>query len=163
MKNTKGKSVSVELETIRKRSGGILRPADVVAFASDPKTALHARFEWDDTKAAHLYRLEQARAIIRCSVKVMHDDNPPIRAYVSLVDDRQNGESYRGIGDVMADAGLRETLLSQALREAQSWRQRYEHLRELAPIFDAIDRATEKPRAKRPRRQRGRKHAVAAT
>jgi len=33
---------------------------NVVRFASNSKTELHKCFEWDDTKAAAKYRLEQA-------------------------------------------------------------------------------------------------------
>lgn len=128
-----------ELELIRKRHGGFLRPADVVEFARDPATALHTRFEWDDSKAADQYRLEQARLIIRCTVRLIHPDSPPVHAYVSLHDDRRAGDSYRSIVDVLADPRLREQLLAQALREAESWRMRYERLSELQPIARAIN------------------------
>lgn len=37
----------------------------IVAFAEDnPESELHKCFEWDDLKAAHLFRLEQAKLII---------------------------------------------------------------------------------------------------
>ena len=131
-------AVTQELEIIRKQHRGILRPADVVAFARDPQTALHAEFEWDDSKAAVQYRLEQARQIIRCAVRVVSEDSPPIRAYVSLHNDRRTGDSYRNLLDVMSEPGLRRQLLAQAMREAESWRVRYERLTELKPIVRAI-------------------------
>lgn len=131
-------AVAQELELIRKRHRGILRPADVVAFARDPQTALHAEFEWDDSKAAEQYRLEQARQIIRCVVRIVEEHTPPVRAYVSLQSDRRAGDSYRDVGDVLSDPGLRRQLLAQALREAESWRLRYERLNELTPILRAI-------------------------
>jgi len=131
-------AVTQELEIIRKQHHGILRPADVVAFARDPQTALHAEFEWDDSKAAVQYRLEQARQIIRCAVRVVSEDSPPIRAYVSLQNDRRAGDSYRNLLDVMSEPGLRRQLLAQAMREAESWRVRYERLTELKPIVRAI-------------------------
>jgi hypothetical protein len=134
-------AVAQELELVRKRHGGILRPADVVAFARDPQTALHAEFEWDDSKAAEQYRLEQARQIIRCAVHVVDEDSPPVRAYVSLQNDRTAGNSYRSLHDVLNEPRLREQLLAQALREAESWRLRYERLAELKPICRAIIQA----------------------
>lgn len=134
-------AVAQELELVRKRHGGILRPADVVAFARDPQTALHAEFEWDDNKAAEQYRLEQARQIIRCAVRVVDEDSPPVRTYVSLYSDRRAGDSYRSLEDTLGDPQLRQQLLAQALREAESWRLRYERLAELKPICRAIIQA----------------------
>ena len=149
-------TVNVELERVRKRHRGILRPADVVAFAEDASTALHARFTWDDAVAAHERRLEQARHIIRCSVVVLRDDQPPIRAYVSLQDDRGE-DSYRSLIDVVSDKGMRATLLAQALAEADSWRARYERFAELRPIRDAIARVSKKAKAKTKAKKRKQK------
>jgi len=139
-------TVIQELESIRKRHDGFLRPADVVAFARNPKTSLHERFEWDDGKAAEKYRLEQARHLIRFTVRVISDDAPPIPFYVSLKDDRDNGDSYRALADVMDDPSLRTKLLGQALREAEAWRVRYERLAELRPIAQAIKRVKKSQR-----------------
>ncbi len=130
-----------ELETVRKKNGGILRPAEVVSFARDPETALHKRFEWDDTEAAIEYRLEQARHIIRVTVCLVGDNPDPIHAYVSLISDRKGSDSYRSIEEVMRSPKLREELVAQALREANSWRSRYERFSELAPIVKEIKRA----------------------
>jgi len=146
---TTAKAILHELELIRKRHRGILRPADVVKFARDPKTALHKQFEWDDSRAAEQYRLEQARHIIRCAVRVVVDDKPPIRAYVSLVSDRQVGDSYRDIIEVMCTPTLRERLLKQALNEADSWRLRYEQFVELQAICREIVKARQKHATRR--------------
>lgn len=53
-----------ELEDVN----GLLLPERVVEAAKDPNDVLHAEFEWDDAKAAHAHRIEQARELIR-SVK----------------------------------------------------------------------------------------------
>lgn len=111
---------------------------NVVSFARSPRTALHQEFEWDNDKAANGYRLEQARRIIRFTVHTVKENVPPVRVYVSLTSDRQEGDSYRSLVEVMADTELREQLLAQALREAESWRARYERLVELTPILQAI-------------------------
>lgn len=57
-------AVEQELERLR-GPDGILRLEDVVAAAADESSPLHSHFEWDNTKAAHRYRLSQARALIR--------------------------------------------------------------------------------------------------
>jgi hypothetical protein len=131
-----------ELEEIRRRHHGLLRPEDVLAFARNPKTALHRRFQWDDSKAAHQYRLWQARELIECHVVVLEAKTDPIRAYVSLRDDRRNrGGGYRHVVDVMTDASMRKRFLAEALDEAERWRARYAQLQELAPIFQEIAKA----------------------
>ena len=130
-----------ELEEIRRRHHGLLRPPDVVAFARDPKSALHGRFQWDDSKAAHQYRLWQARELIECHVVVLKADTDPIRAYVSLRDERRNRGGYRHVVDVMTDASMRKRFLAEALDEAERWQARYARLQELAPIFNEIAKA----------------------
>lgn len=48
---------------------GRITPELVLSEAVKPTSPLHDHFEWDDTKAAHRWRLVQARELIR-SVKV---------------------------------------------------------------------------------------------
>lgn len=43
---------------------GPVTPSRLVAEAADPEHPLHDRFEWDDSAAAHQYRLNQARHVI---------------------------------------------------------------------------------------------------
>lgn len=137
-----------ELEFIRSRSAdGILQAEDVVEFARDERTALHAEFEWDDSVAAHQHRLEQARKIIRLTVTVI--DSPAgqqtVRMYASCDSDRvQPGGGYRSLVDVMSNDDLRDQLLHAALRDLRTVRRKYQQLRELNPIFRAIDRVARK-------------------
>lgn len=56
---------------------GAMTPERVVKAAESPDSPLHAWFEWDDTKAASAYRIEQARALIRSvEVTVIIEDRP---------------------------------------------------------------------------------------
>lgn len=52
------------------RPGRRITAEKVVEAARDPKHPLHRDFDWDDSRAAHHYRLDQARAII-ASVRVV--------------------------------------------------------------------------------------------
>jgi hypothetical protein len=143
---THKEQVKAELELIRIQSGGVLQAEDVVAYAKDPDTALHQEFEWDDNAAAHQFRLEQARRVIRLSITVVRnvDEERPVPMYVSLIPDRaKTGGGYRPFVDVMTDDDHRAQLLKQALGEFNRVRRKYEHLVELAPIFAAIDRVEE--------------------
>lgn len=131
------------LEKIREERG-ILTPKEVVEVATPEDHPLHKYFIWDDTEAARRFRLEQARSLLRVAVTVIGKDEKPIRAYVSLVDDRQrttNGDSeYRCTIDVLNDDALRKQLLKQAFAEFEGYREKYEQLSELAPLFKTAKR-----------------------
>src|SRR5687768_1372899 len=60
---------------------------DVVAEASGMKSPLRPYFEWDNTAAAHKYRLEQARTLIRAIVigaRPEAREEPSLRAFVPI-------------------------------------------------------------------------------
>jgi len=155
-------SIQNELELLRKQHDGLIRPTDVVDFARDPKTALHERFTWDDGKAATEYRLWQAREIIRVSVTFMPSIEKEYRTYVSLLDDRQReGGGYRSVVSVLKNPARRETMLSEALAELDGFRQRYAMLKELAPVFAAIDRVKTPRKAAQNRRVARRRKSLA--
>lgn len=129
-----------ELEEVRRRHGGVLKASDVVHFASNPKTALHAKFTWDNDIAGAKYRLWQARQLIRVSVVMLEQATVETRAFVSLYADRNNaGGGYRAMVDVLSDAEKRDQLLGQALSELKSWQAKYRELKALAPVFSAIE------------------------
>lgn len=129
-------TVRNELQSLAK--DGLLRAEDVVEFARDPSTALHSRFEWDDAKASHEFRLIQARRLI-VSVRIMPaNDKPSIQAFVSLKADRlEPGGGYRETIAVLSDDELRDQLLQQAWSDFKYFESKYHALEELAPIFKA--------------------------
>jgi hypothetical protein len=91
----------------------------VVAEAVDPNSPLHKTFEWDDSVAAHEYRLEQARSLIRrIHINV---DETPVREYLFV---RSTG-SYQHVADVMSTRSYREELLARFEREAASFEARW--------------------------------------
>ena len=72
---------------------GHVASEDLVKAAADPDHPAHSEFEWDDTEAGRLYRLEQAAAIIR-RVKIEVEVNEiKVKAvrYVSIPDDDKRG------------------------------------------------------------------------
>lgn len=140
MARAKFRSHTDELDAIAVRNGGVLRPEDVVSFAADPGTHLHRRFQWDDSEAARLYRLEQARGVIRAHVTMVRsgDDEVPVRAWVALTPDR-GVDSYRRTSDVLAAEDWRRQMLADAKSELVAFKRKYTLLRELAAVFAAID------------------------
>jgi len=134
-----------ELEKIRKAHNGVLEAGHVVEAASEPSHPLHDAFEWDDTQAAHQYRVWQARQMIR--VIVIFDDTEdeePTRAYVSLNEDRTGGGGYRATVEVMSNAKLRNQLLAEAIQEMEVFQEKYQRLTGLAEIFAAMRSAKRK-------------------
>lgn len=155
------RAIRAELESIEKRHKGKLRACDVVEFARDESTALHGCFQWDDTAAAHQYRLWQARKVIAVHVDVIHADARPFRVWVSPSSDRKKqGGGYRNTGKVLSDAEQRAELIADALRELRHFREKFRTIKqELAPIFEAIEdvvaEAAKPKRASRPRGKAG--------
>lgn len=143
IRSLKAQAVGEELETIRNRHRGKLRQVDVVEAARDKKSPLHKYFDWDDSAAAAKWRLEQAGSLIR-SIEVVvvttAGRNRDLKAFVSVR--RQSERSYTSLAHAMSDAELRQQVLADALKELQSWRERYSSLSEFAKIHSAIDRHT---------------------
>ncbi len=127
-----------ELLRLERRDGS-LRPESVVEFAKNPKTALHRRFTWDDTKAAHEHRLWQARQVIRVWVVEIPNSKDVTRAFVSLQTDRNSGAGYRSIVSVVNSEERYAELLRMAVAEARVFQLKFRQLKELAGVFGAID------------------------
>jgi predicted transcriptional regulator len=99
-------------------------------------TPLHNEFEWDDDIAAENYRLHQAGQLIRMlCVKPTTEtkDSTPIRAYIRMED------SYENIGVVVSVKEKRELMLERAKNELRAFKAKYNTLKELKPVFDAIE------------------------
>ncbi len=136
---TKKAVLSEELERIRLTNGGILLAEQVVEAAAPIKSPLHKYFQWDDNEAARQYRIYQARQLINVAVVMLPFTRRAITAYVSLRADRQLPQGgYRALVDVLSNAVQREMLLREALDDLNTWERKYNHLVELAPVFEAI-------------------------
>jgi len=129
-----------ELRKIAKKNRGLVRPEQVVMAAVDEASPLHGQFLWNDEKAAHEYRLWQARELIAAYWVVEPASQAPIRLLLSLTSDRPAKQGYRFSKDVMANPEQRHEWLLMALAELQTWRHTYGALTELKPVFAAIAR-----------------------
>ena len=88
------KAAIAEVKALEDKKGK-LTPEQIVKAAENPKSALHRCFEWDDAKAAHCFRVEQAREIlVRIKIDVEYEDGA-VRV-VSYV--RDPDKSYREQG-----------------------------------------------------------------
>ena len=131
-----------ELERIYSERGDV-SPAAVVDESRPDVAPLHPCFEWDDAAAAEKYRETQARLIIRSIVTVREDGESAVpietRAFVSA----DNSGGYKPISVVVNQPEQLDYLLNRALRELEAFRRKYAALKQLRPVFSAIDSLTQ--------------------
>lgn len=134
--------VQSELMSIYHRDGA-LNPEAVIGVAKDKKSALHEHFDWDDSEAAHKYRLDQARRLIRVAVMVIPSlSNEPVKQFVSIRALRGSEQgSYIATADLISDEAKYEMAKADALRELERIKYRYNYISELTPVWTAIDKA----------------------
>lgn len=135
-------------EILRIESEKGLTAERLLEEASKKSSPLHDLFEWNNSEAAHLYRLQQARIVIN-EVKVIIEskeyyafenvhiaipnviggsseslDEPPITQRV-----------YKPIVEILNDKDLREQIINSALRQHEYWERQNEKYSELTPII----------------------------
>lgn len=144
------KTERIRKELAQVRGGAtLLKPEDVISWAKQHRSsALHASFEWDDSKAANEHRLVQARHLI--TLYITHETKLPV--YVSLSIDRvRPGGGYRQVADVVKIQDLYQVFLHDALAELTRIREKYSNVKELANIYAAIDKANKRLTVRRKR------------
>ncbi len=134
-----------ELERIRAKNGGELRPSDIVDEATKKRNPLHKGFVWDKDVAARKWQEHTARVLVS-SIVVIREEAPdiPARQYEITVTSEipEHGKRlnvYRTTEEILQDPESRARLLAKAKRDLASWRERYRGLHELAKVFRAID------------------------
>ncbi|MCA9173904.1 MAG: hypothetical protein KDB14_05395 [Planctomycetales bacterium] len=134
-----------ELEKIRANHGGELLPEHVVEAASRKRSPLHEVFDWDDKEAAHQWRLEQARSLIRAVVvyETESETEKPTRAFLSVRVESPTATRnvYKTTADALSNESDRLHVLRVAKGELAAFRAKYRQLTELAKVFEAIDEA----------------------
>jgi hypothetical protein len=115
---------------------GRLSPEEVVEIATPADHPMHDLFEWDDTQAAHNYRVWQAGQMIR-SVKILvtgvTNDEPDefkIREWIPARSIGLGKGYYLPEERVRQDPAARARLLRKMQRDIAAVRRRYEHMDE---------------------------------
>jgi hypothetical protein len=149
----KAQVVGERLMSIYKRENKQLTPEMVLEDAERKNSPLHICFEWDDSEAAHKYRLSQAGDIIR-SVSVKYKTNEDkdvcVRSFVSIRVDENNvltdnffqknaSSFYVSIKDAMTDDILKKYTLDMALKELRSFMEKYRSINELDGLFSYVN------------------------
>lgn len=114
---------------------GTLTPRLLVDIARDPEHPLHHRFEWDDSKAAEKWRLEQAGQLLRVTYAPLPGKPRDMRAFMAVRGDDSPTSEYVPTGEALADEFTRTLLLRQFDREWKAFKRRYSDLREFADLI----------------------------
>lgn len=157
------KAGKAELEKISEKSDGKLIPEIVLEYAKKKTNPLHRYFTWEDSEAARLYRLQQARALISVVVRVVPNTGVSTRVWVAVSSDRrdakkrareaagqepevgaESGTEYHKIDEVLSDEFRRKMLLMDAYADLNNFRKKYLRLTELADLFKEIDKVLAK-------------------
>lgn len=113
---------------------GRLNAQELVNVSRDTNAPLHDLFEWDDKVAAEKYRYVQAQEIIR-SIVVRQVDKPiTTRAFSSI-----SSKQYVSTAKALSKKDTRRILLRNAMNELKAFKNKYQNLKELDVVINAID------------------------
>lgn len=132
------------LEVIAKEDpDGLVQPEKVVEAASNPDSPLHRYFEWDDSEAAHQYRLHQARRLV---VRVIVKDASRKPTRVNVVIRRADGSERRGYVPVERaanDEDMCNQILHDTKRALTAYRTRLSAFEQTQEIVAKLDEVLE--------------------
>lgn len=124
---------------IRAQNGGSITASLVLDDARDERSPLHKYFEWDDSKAAEKWRLEQARKLIQQHYVIVtmpgQEATAPVRAQV-IIEEEDGERGYRSVVAVMKNEEFSDQVLDRAREEMRMWIARYENFTELKGAVD---------------------------
>lgn len=116
---------------------GELTAENLVNVSRPVDAPLHKFFEWNDPKAAELYRNQQARTLIR-SIEVYTDESKT-QARTVFFNIKCMGNTYETVKTIFSVPDKKAALLAQAKKEMMSFRDKYNELNELAKVMAAIE------------------------
>lgn len=134
------KAVGATLNELAATHGGRLTPRIVVDAARPLESPMHGVFEWDDLRAAELYREDQARHVLS-SIRILQRDEGKapstiLHAFVNLTEQVGDDKDrfYVPLARVLSDEDLLNQAVNNALAELRAFEDRY-------ASFDRIARA----------------------
>ena len=125
-----------------------ITPQDYLNWArSNPESASHKHFTWEDTVAAKRWRVHEARNIINSvEIKIIDNrgDEEFVPAFLNIVvrdseDDWTATRVYSPFEVIADDEEKSKQIVERAMRDFMSWRKRYHRFRTLLPLADVYD------------------------
>jgi Cu/Ag efflux pump CusA len=116
-----------------------LTPETIVNESTPKESPLHEIFEWNNEKAGHEWRKQQARVMIGnlVTVQIEEQEVEPVRAFINVAGEENE---YAPIEVVVRNQELYDRYVMQALRELESYKKKYRDIMELKKHFDDLDR-----------------------
>ena len=125
---------------------GPLTAQTVVNAAKPARSPLHKFFEWNDERAAELYRQEQARYYLRSIEIVIAPSEQPIRAFhvVTVQGEGQEGErGYLHIDQVRSNPTILAQVIDAERRVLRGAQRRLAQYKQLEPVAAVVEQAIE--------------------
>ena len=133
-------AVGDKLQELRDKHKG-LTASIVIEDAKNKNSVLHGAFEWNDSKAAHEWRLHSARHLMRAVVTKELDSSGEIRYQPAFVFVKtEEGPRYESLARVLDDDEMRLQVINRALKEFEQWQKRYEEYEEFLSVFESFDK-----------------------
>lgn len=134
--------VAEEIRSIGKE----IKPIGLIEKGRDKNSELHKCFDWNDKTASEKYRLFQARKILntiiirKVSEKAEEQTNTRMFSYITTkaTEEKTHGV-YMQTVTIYKNPDQYQDLLQQALRELESFKRKYQSLKELKELFKVID------------------------
>lgn len=139
MTNEQRQEVKARLEAIEAEKDGRLTPNAVLEDAAERDSPLHDFFEWDDSKAGHAYRLDQARTLIKSVMVVVVTETKRVTsvAYVRDPTAPSDVQGYVSVAKLRSDPELaRAAIIAEFARVTAM----LERARALAIVLGAEDK-----------------------
>ena len=136
---TKPDIVGKVFEGLEKKFGSVT-PENFLEASRPEDSPTHKEFEWDDTKAAENYRLQQSQRVINdLRIEVVVKEKPfKVPAYVNISREDRGTSKYQQVTRVFQVAETREIVLARAREELERFRVKYEKFEEFASVIEAI-------------------------
>lgn len=139
-KGVSPQAVGEDLENLRQQQGGKLTAPNVVERAGEPTSPMHSMFTWNDVDAAHQFRLEEARLLLRSMVIVNKDGDEPERAFwavsVKASEDDKEDRYYQSAAVVSRTPQEYQSALKMMLMELAGAEKGLQQLIKLAPRLE---------------------------
>lgn len=144
--------IGPEIERLADGTG--ITPSAVVLAAVPRSSPLHPYFEWDDSEAAHHYRLIQARKLMgSIEVKIVASDGSEhrVRSFFAIPvapGATREEHKFMPIEVIRADTDMSMNVIEEAYRALTGWEQRFQTYQKImptfqekfGPVFDAINK-----------------------
>jgi hypothetical protein len=127
-------NVAARLALLSLEDEGRLTPECVLEAAEDEDSPLHRFFEWDNDEAAHQYRIDQARRLIRgVRVVVTYEDHEvSMPRYVRDLEVDEGKQGYVNADRVRKDPGKSKALMLHEMQRA------FAHVQRAINISDGV-------------------------